>query len=291
MDIKGYVFDEKRAPVASASVTVYTAAAGTPGTSEGTATTDANGMYSVTGLAAGNKDVKVDKTGIGYWMKGLVSHAIDKLWLGTFLGLVQQSSAPAAPGASQTVLYSKTNGMMYKRFGASGDDEPLTPFSVWIPADELVNTAYTPADDAVVANLQLTTGNYGGKAAKFVDAATKEARFILFVPAWARNYANIRVSILTVVPATPAATTVRLILTARKVDPPNTWSAAIINSTATHTVGTTLDDFTTLEITAAPGAIGATNELLTFILQRTGGHVDDTYNQDLYILGVQVELY
>ena len=121
MDLVGWVFDESRVAVSGATVDIYAAASpGAPGgAAEASTTTSSNGYWTATGLTAAAKDVKVDKAGTGFWIKGLAEWCLAKLWLSTGLYLVDQGSAPAAPGASATVIYS-IGGVLYSRAGASG---------------------------------------------------------------------------------------------------------------------------------------------------------------------------
>lgn len=81
MDLKGYAFGSDGVALSGATVNYYAAVEGTPGSSLGSTTTDSNGMWTFTGLAAfdgtssSKFDVKVSYTVNGQttvrWYKGL----------------------------------------------------------------------------------------------------------------------------------------------------------------------------------------------------------------------------
>lgn len=78
--ISGFVFYDNGTPVNGATVNYYAAVEGTPSSSLGNTTTNANGFWTFTGLAAGRYDVRISWDSAAHirWVKGLAADSVQE---------------------------------------------------------------------------------------------------------------------------------------------------------------------------------------------------------------------
>lgn len=148
IQLSGWVRDNSEAPISGATVSAY--AATSPGDPGGGAlystTTDANGHWSITGMTTQAYDVKVDKSGSGFWIKGLSDWNLNTLTIGG-------TSAPAA-GALQVL----TSGIQIVAGNLGIGTAPLANYGV-LDNVTLTSSAGAAAGISVGATLNAGANN------------------------------------------------------------------------------------------------------------------------------------
>lgn len=96
MNLKGYVFRSDGTPVNGATVNYYSAIEGTPTTSLGTTSTNANGMWTFSGVTNGAYDVKIEYSGEVRWIKGLSTFQSAEFYVTTGATLKRRVYLPAS---------------------------------------------------------------------------------------------------------------------------------------------------------------------------------------------------
>ena len=148
IQLSGWVRDNSEAPISGATVSAY--AATSPGDPGGGAlystTSDANGHWSITGMTTQAYDVKVDKSGSGFWIKGLSDWNLNTLTIGG-------TSAPAA-GALQVL----TSGIQIVAGNLGIGTAPLANYGV-LDNVTLTSSAGAAAGISVGATLNAGANN------------------------------------------------------------------------------------------------------------------------------------
>lgn len=114
------------APLVGATVRLYAAIAGDPSSQLQSTQTDANGQWSFTGLSVGEYDIKVESAGnnLVKWYKGIVKIGVSQIYASILEGPFYQGpgqSSVSAPATNVGRLYHKTDGRLYRQYGAGGE--------------------------------------------------------------------------------------------------------------------------------------------------------------------------